>query len=138
MSCQHQQSRLLAYFIKLAVRSLRGICQNGFNAAHRCALHEGPLSGCLKLANFLQNLPKSWLGHDAHSSIRVQKTQPIHSQSHGLYKALSDRQRIAPWLSHVIGASPRDAIGDAKARKNTQKPRPAVVGVNDAVFAIAG
>jgi hypothetical protein len=44
--------------------------------ANRCALYEWPLSGCVKLSNFLQKLPKPRLGRDAHSSIRVQKPQP--------------------------------------------------------------
>jgi hypothetical protein len=40
LSCQHQQSGLLANFIELAVRSLRGFRQNGLDAANLCTLHE--------------------------------------------------------------------------------------------------
>jgi hypothetical protein len=72
--------------------------------------------------------------------VRIQVPQPIHSQSHGLYKALSDRQRIEPWLPRIMGPShwgapPGDATGDAKARKNVKKSQPAVLGVTDTIFA---
>jgi hypothetical protein len=94
-----------------------------------------PLDQTTGMTNLLIQLVSIEVMVPAYFSFNV--TTPI-----GIDITSSTVRWSSPWLSRVLGpshwgASPR-AIGDAKARKNAQKPRPSVVGVKDAVFAIAG